>query len=105
MISAIVNVILGMFSGAGVAGIFANLVKEALLALVMKIEWKVVIERATTRIVVAGLHRLAALSTNQLLTETVEDFVNQLQSKGLKQANQTYESAKKYRPIKSTESS
>ena len=98
MLNAILSAVTGAFSTAGLAGIFGNMLKDALLALFMKIEWKVVIERATTRFVVRGLHRLARLSTNSLLTETVDDIVNQLQSKGLAKARQAYDDAEKAKP-------
>lgn len=94
MVTAIVSLISGVFSGVGLGGIVFNLFKDALLAIVMRIEWKVVIERATSRLVVRGLHRLAALSSNSLMSETVDDFVAQLESKGLPKAKEANEAAK-----------
>lgn len=95
---AILNAIIGMFSGVGIGGIVLNMIKDALLAMVMKVEWKVVIERATSRIVVRGLHRLASLSSNSLLTETVDDMVQQLERKGLPKAREAHNAAIKFKP-------
>lgn len=94
MISAIVNAILGMFSGVGLGGIVLNLVKDAVMAMLMKIQWKVVIERATSRLVVRGLHRLASLSSNTLMMETVDDLVAQIESKGLPKAGNAHTAAR-----------
>ena len=90
MVSTIVQAILGMFTGVGLGGIVLNLVKDAVLALVMKIQWKIVVERVTSRLVVRGLHRLASLSSNSLMMETVDDLVSQIESKGLPKAGNAH---------------
>ncbi|MGE4501967.1 MAG: hypothetical protein AB7D03_03755 [Thiomicrospira sp.] len=66
-----------------------NLLKETLLAMLLKIGWRVVIERFITRAVIGGLRKLASMTTNTLATETVEDIVVQLQGKKLKIADET----------------
>ncbi|RDL44353.1 hypothetical protein DN730_08085 [Marinomonas piezotolerans] len=90
MVTAIVNAIAGAFSSGGLAGIALRMVWESLLAMVLKMNWKVVIERAVSRLVVRGLHGLASMKTNDLTRETVSDILEQMGEKRLpklKEAN------------------
>lgn len=70
------------------SGITWKLIADAFAALLGRIDWPIIIERLVTRVVVAGLDKLASMNTNRLLTETVADFKNQLQADGLKKANE-----------------
>lgn len=58
--------------------------KELLLATVAKVAWKAVAERFFTRLVVYGLEKLKALSTNDVVDETVDDIIQSLKGKRLK---------------------
>ena len=55
-----------------------KLFKEAGLALIRKLPWTVLVERFLSRITVAGLRKLAKLTTNTLDDETVEDVIRSL---------------------------
>ncbi len=60
-----------------------KLIKETLLAMIAKIGWRIVAERFLTRLVLWSLEKLAGMSTNQVVRETVADVVASLQGKGL----------------------
>ncbi len=60
-----------------------NLLKEMLLAMVMKVAWKAVAERFFTRLVIFGLNKLKDYSTNDVVDETVADITASLSGKGL----------------------
>ena len=64
--------------------VILNLVKEVLLAMVFKVAWKVVLERALTRVIIASLRWLAKLTTNNVDDQTVEDIIVSLKGKRLK---------------------
>ena len=55
-----------------------NLLKEAGLSLIRKLPWAVLVERLVSRITVAGLRKLASMTTNTLDDETVEDVIQTL---------------------------
>lgn len=61
---------------------------EVLKGLVFQISWKIILERFATRSVVWGLETLKDLSTNDVLQETVDDIINALQGKRLKEIPQ-----------------
>ena len=63
-----------------------KLLVDAISALIGRIGWKIIVERLITRLVVAGLRKLASMTTNKLMKETVEEIVNQLLKDGLKKA-------------------
>lgn len=65
-----------------------KLFKDAVSALLGRIAWKILVERLVTRMVVAGLRKLQSMSSNRLVKQTVDDFLNQLQADGLKKANE-----------------
>lgn len=65
-----------------------KLFKDALSALLGRIKWGIIVERLVTRIVVAGLRKLQNMTSNRLVKQTVDDFLNQLQADGLKKANE-----------------
>ena len=55
-----------------------KLFKEAGLAMIRKLPWAVLVERFLSRVIVAGLRKLAKLTTNTLDDETVEDVIRSL---------------------------
>ncbi|MCD8522568.1 MAG: hypothetical protein LRY66_06035 [Saccharospirillaceae bacterium] len=65
-----------------------KLLVDAISALIGRIGWKIIVERLITRLVVAGLRKLASMTTNTLMKETVEEIVNQLLKDGLKKARE-----------------
>ncbi|WP_221800520.1 hypothetical protein [Oceanobacter mangrovi] len=65
-----------------------KLFADAISALIGRIGWQIIIERMVTRIVVAGLRQLESMTSNRLVTETVDDIIKQLQADGLKKANE-----------------
>ena len=64
--------------------VILNLLKEVLLAMVFKVAWKVVLERALTRVTITSLRWLAKLTTNTVDDQTVEDIIASLKGKRLK---------------------
>lgn len=58
--------------------IVLKLLKEALVSLFGKLPWAVLVERLVSRVVVAGLRKLAKMTTNTLDDETVEDIIRSL---------------------------
>ncbi|WP_274023249.1 hypothetical protein [Vibrio parahaemolyticus] len=69
-------------------GIVGKTLLEVLKGLFFQIGWKIVLERFATRLVVWGLETLKGLSTNDVLQETVDDIINALQGKRLKEIPQ-----------------
>ncbi|TOZ70081.1 hypothetical protein [Vibrio parahaemolyticus] len=69
-------------------GIVGKTLLEVLKGLVFQIGWKIVLERFATRLVVWGLETLKGLSTNDVLQDTVDDIINALQGKRLKEIPQ-----------------
>ena len=65
-----------------------KLLKDAFSAVLGRISWRVIGERLATRLVVALLRKLQSMTSNRLVKETVDDFLNQLQADGLKKANE-----------------
>ena len=70
----------------GGTGLTTKLVVDVLAAIIGKVMWQVVLERLLTRILVGCLKWLAALTTNEVVTETVKEIIAQLRSKGLAKA-------------------
>ncbi|EGQ9714873.1 hypothetical protein FWP28_11410 [Vibrio alginolyticus] len=66
-------------------GIVGKTLLEVLKGLVFQISWTIILERFATRLVVWGLETLKGLSTNDVLQETVDDIINALQGKRLKE--------------------
>jgi hypothetical protein len=64
--------------------IMFNLLKETFLSLVGRLTFTILLERFSTRLVVYGLEKLKAQSTNDVVEETVNDVINQLSGKKLK---------------------
>jgi hypothetical protein len=60
------------------------LIKETLLSMIAKVAFKTVAERFMTRLVIYALNKLKDYSTNDVIDETVEDIINQLDGKKLK---------------------
>ncbi|MEK2149705.1 hypothetical protein WOC01_00465 [Vibrio parahaemolyticus] len=69
-------------------GIVGKTLLEVLKGLFFQIGWKIILERFATRLVVWGLETLKGLSTNDVLQETVDDIINALQGKRLKEIPQ-----------------
>lgn len=61
---------------------------EVLKGLVFQISWKIILERFATRSVVWGLETLKGLTTNDVMQDTVDDIINALQGKRLKEIPQ-----------------
>lgn len=58
--------------------ILMKAMQEALMSLLGKLPWGVIMERLLSRLIVAGLRNLASRTTNTLDDETVEDVINVL---------------------------
>ena len=56
------------------------------LAMLMQIDWRVILERLLTRVMVGCLNWLASLSTNQIYKATVTDILKDFQDRGLVKA-------------------
>ncbi|EHK7587247.1 hypothetical protein HJ088_15495 [Vibrio parahaemolyticus] len=69
-------------------GIVGKTLLEVLKGLFFQIGWSIILERFATRLVVWGLETLKGLSTNDVLQETVDDIINALQGKRLKEIPQ-----------------
>lgn len=61
-----------------IPGLVLKLVLEALKAMLMRIDWAVVVERFASRVVVWGLHKIESLTTNSVVKGTASDFLEQL---------------------------
>lgn len=55
-----------------------KLLKEALFSLFGRLPWAVLVERLVSRVAIAGLRKLASMTTNTLDDETVEDVIKSL---------------------------
>jgi hypothetical protein len=64
--------------------IIYSLLKEMLLASVAKVHFRAVGERLMTRLVVYGLKRLEAMSSNSVTSGLVSDILDSLEGKGLR---------------------
>lgn len=53
--------------------------------LIGKVNWGVIVERTATRLVIAGLDKIASLTTNTVTKEMVNDIKNQLSNRKLKE--------------------
>ena len=71
-----------------ITGIVGKTLLEVLKGLFFQIGWSIILERFATRLVVWGLETLKGLSTNDVLQETVDDIINALQGKRLKEVPQ-----------------
>ncbi|HCE3233921.1 TPA: hypothetical protein NG565_001379 [Vibrio parahaemolyticus] len=69
-------------------GIVGKTLLEVLKGLFFQIGWKIILERFATRSVVWGLETLKGLTTNDVMQETVDDIINALQGKRLKEIPQ-----------------
>jgi hypothetical protein len=65
-----------------------KLVADALSAVIGRIGWTVVLERLLTRTLVALLRWIKELSTNDVVDDTVDDIVKQLEGKRLAKASE-----------------
>ena len=63
-----------------------KLAGDIALALVMRIGWKVILERLITRVLVGCLKWLATLSTNRIYKATVTEILKDFESRGLTKA-------------------
>ena len=72
--------------GTGGTSILWKIIVDAVLALVGRIGWKIIVERAVTRSALALLDWLASMSTNQLTKEFVQDIRDELTGVGLPKA-------------------
>lgn len=59
------------------------ILKETFMALIGKIAFKAIIERAVTRSVLSGLDKLSKMSTNSVVKATITDIKWSLSNKGL----------------------
>lgn len=65
-----------------------TLLKEILLSMVAKVAFKAIGERFATRLVIYGLKKLQAMSTNEVTSGLTDDILKSLQGKGLKALNE-----------------
>ncbi len=66
-------------------GIILTGLIELVKSLFAKITWDIVLERFATRLIVWGLETLKGLTTNDVLQGTVDDILQSLQGKRLKE--------------------
>ncbi len=66
-------------------GIILTGLMELVKSLFAKITWDIVLERFATRLVIWGLETLKGLTTNDVLQGTVDDILQSLQGKRLKE--------------------
>lgn len=71
-----------------ISSITWKLIGDAAAAVIGRIKWGVILERLFTRLAMAFLRKLADMSSNRLLHETVDDFAAQLQATGLPKAGE-----------------
>ncbi|EGR3300034.1 hypothetical protein CGH87_05175 [Vibrio parahaemolyticus] len=69
-------------------GIVGKTLLEVLKGLFFQIGWSIILERFATRTVVWGLETLKGLTSNDVMQETVDDIINALQGKRLKEIPQ-----------------
>lgn len=60
-----------------------KLLQEAFLSLVGKLPWAAITERLLSRVIVAGLRKLASMTTNTLDDQTVEDIIKSIETPSL----------------------
>lgn len=82
-----------------IPALIGGLVVDTLQASLRKVDWAVVIERLVSRVVVMGLRKLEQMTTNQLLKDTVDNIIEQLNhsSNRLPQVKKQDEKLKKRR--------
>lgn len=66
--------------------ILLGMVKDSFFMITGKIEWRIVVERFLTRVLVLILRWVKGLSSNTLVNSTVEDLLAQMRAHGLAQA-------------------
>ena len=71
-----------------ITGIVGKTLLEVLKGLFFQISWSIILERFATRSVVWGLETLKGLTSNDVMQETVDDIINALQGKRLKEIPQ-----------------
>ncbi|GEM_PF-1919755 len=84
MIMKAIKAILAFLAGS--TGLSWKLVLDAISAVLGRIAWPIILERLFTRIAVATLNKLAAMKSNRLSQQTVDDIKAQLLKDGLKKA-------------------
>jgi hypothetical protein len=68
--------------------ILIKLLKETLQTLILRVGWKIVVERFITRVVIWGLEELEKKQTNTVTKETLNDILASLKGKGLEVVEQ-----------------
>jgi len=68
--------------------ILIKLLKETLQTLLLRVGWKIVVERFITRVVIWGLEELEKKQTNTVTKETLNDILASLKGKGLEVVEQ-----------------
>lgn len=71
-----------------ISSITWKLIQDAAAAVLGRIKWGIILERLFTRLAMAFLRKLADMSSNKLLHETLDDFARQLEADGLKKAGE-----------------
>ncbi|MUK40998.1 hypothetical protein GNP61_05430 [Aliivibrio fischeri] len=66
-------------------GIFGKSLLDIAKGIFLQITWQVIVERFATRVVVWGLEKLKSLTTNDVVQDTVDDVLQSLQGKRLKE--------------------
>lgn len=83
---AIVKMFLSGFVKDFLGKIVLNMVLDTLKAMVLKLDWKIVIERVLSRIIVVALKWVKGLSTNEVSEEVADSIMSQMRDKGLVKA-------------------
>ena len=65
--------------------IFKIIIYKVIKDLIGRVNWGIIVERTATRLVIAGLDKIARLATNTVTKEMVNDIKNQLSNRKLKE--------------------
>lgn len=68
-----------------ITGILGKTAFEVVKGLLFQIAWSAILERFLTRLVIWSLEKLKNLSTNDVVEETIEDIIQSLRGKKLKE--------------------
>lgn len=66
-------------------GVFGKSLLDIVKGILLQITWQVIVERFATRVVVWGLEKLKSLTSNDVMQDTVDDVLQSLQGKRLKE--------------------
>ncbi len=69
-------------------GVIGKTLVEVIKGLLLRITWQVILERFATRSVIWGLEKLRDLNSNDVVQQTVDDVIQSLKGKRLKEIEQ-----------------